>query len=159
MKKILAACSIALALAVCSFAFWNGYVYPPHGLHEYSKDQYTQAWEIAARDFCASSGLTFVHPDFITFRKPETSDEAYVWGVARSLTRDGRDRLAWIYLEWSTKRHIWTRSYSLVLADGDDEVFYTPTYPGQFQRALIALRKIMKENARHVREYLSSQGQ
>lgn len=155
MKKLLLAILTVSALAVGAFAFWNGYVYPPYGLHEYSKDQFAPAWETAAKGFCASSGLAFVRQDFITFRKPDSGDEAYVWGVARALTPDGRERLAWIYLEWSTKRRLWTRSYTLVLADDDDEVYYTPTYPGQFQRALIALSKIMKENARHVREYLA----
>jgi hypothetical protein len=158
MKKLVAALLVLLALAIGSFAFWNGFVYPPFRLHGLSVDQYQAAWETAARGFCTSSDLTFERPDFVKFRKPDTGDEAYVWGVARCLTQDGRERLAWIYLEWSYKRKVWTRSYTLVLADDDDEVYYTPSWPGQYDRARIALGKLMAENARHVREYLDSRG-
>lgn len=155
MKKPLLTLLAALALAIGGFAFFNGFVYPPSGLAEYPMDQYAKAWETAAKGFCVSSGLSYQRPDFVKFRKPDTGSEAYAWGVARCLTIDGRERLAWIYLEWSAKRHLWTRSYTLVLADDDDEIYYTPSFPGQFARAWIALAKIMKENARHVREYLS----
>lgn len=157
MKKLLSALLVLLALAVGSFAFWNGFVYPPFKLHGLSVDQYQAAWEIAARGFCQSSDLTYERPDFVKFRKPDTGSEAYTWGVARAITANGRERLAWIYLEWSAKRSVWTRSYTLVLADDDDEVYYTPAFPGQYDRARIALGKIMKENARHVREYLNAQ--
>jgi len=157
MKKLALSLLVLIGLATCSFAFWNGYSYPPLGLHGLSQDQYQTAWEIAARGFCQSSDLGYVRPDFIKFRKPDPGSEAYAWGVARCTTEEGRERLAWIYLEWSAKRSVWTRSYTLVLADGDDEVFYTPSYPGQYDRARIALAKLMKENARHVREYLHAQ--
>lgn len=156
MRKLLLALAAALALAIGSFAFFNGYVYPPHGLERLSKQDYEQAWEIAAKGFCSSSGLAYVRPDFVKYRAVEAGDEAYAWGVARCETPEGRERLAWIYLEWSTKRRLWTRNYSLVLADDDDEVYYTPTFPGQYGRAATALSKIFKENARHVREYLGS---
>lgn len=156
MKRLLAGIAVVLALAVGGFAFFNGYVYPPHGLESFSRDQYAEAWEKAAKGFCASSELTFERPDFVKYRAVEHGREAYAWGVARCRTRDGRERLAWIYLEWSTKRDLWTRNYSLVLADDDDEVYYTPAFPGQWGRASTALSKIMKENARHVREYLGA---
>lgn len=155
MKGLLIAVLAALGLAIGSFAFFNGYIYPPAGLEHLSKDQYAQAWEIAAKGFCASSDLSYVRPDFLKHRVVEAGDEAYSWGVVRCLNREGRERLVWIYMEWSTKRHLWTRNHSLVLADDDDEVYYTPTFPGQYRRAATALSKIMKENARHVREYVS----
>jgi len=157
VKKILCPALAVLALAVGGFAFFNGFIYPPSSLREFPQDQFAKAWETAAKGFCASSNLTYARPDFIKFRKPDAGSEAYVWGVARCHTMDGRERLAWIYLEWSTKRLVWTRSYTLVLADDDDEVYYTPAFPGQFRRAWTALSKIMKENARHVREYLNAQ--
>ena len=158
MKRVLAVLALLLALAGGGFAFFNGFVYPPHGLESFSKDQYEAAWEKAAKGFCATSELTYVRPDFVKYRKVENGKEAYAWGVALCHTRDGRERLAWIYLEWSTKRDLWTRNYSIVLADDDDEVYYSPTFPGQWGRASIALSKVMKENARHVREYLSAGG-
>ncbi len=156
MKKLLLALLAVIALAIGSFAFFNGYVYPPFGLTQYSKQDYEKAWETAAKGFCASSGLTYVRPGFVKYRAVTEGAEAYVWGVALCRTARGGERLAWIYLDWSTKRDLWTRNYSTVLADDDDEVYYTPTFPGQLRRASIALSKIMKENARHVREYLSA---
>jgi len=159
MKKLLLCIAAVLALAIGSFAFFNGYIYPPHGLKQFAKQDYDKAWEKAARGFCSSSGLTYVRPDFIKYRPVEAGDEAYAWGVARCTTPQGGERLAWIYLEWSTKRHLWTRNYSLVLADDDDEVYYTPTFPAQYGRASTALSKIFKENARHVREYLDASNQ
>lgn len=154
MKRALLSLLAVLVLAIGGFAVFNGYFYPPMGLHGLTPDQYEKAWDIAAKGFCSSSDLTFEKADFIKFRKPETGAEAYVWGVARCLTKDGRERLAWIYLEWSYKRRLWTRSYTLVLADFDDEVYYTPAFPGQVRRATTALSKIMQENARHVREWM-----
>lgn len=156
MKKPALALLAVLGLAIGAFAFFNGYVYPPSGLKHLSKAQYAQAWEIAARGFCASSDLAYVRPDFLKHRVVEAGDEAYSWGVARCLTQEGRERLVWIYMEWSTKRRVWTRNYSLVLADDDDEVYFTPAFPGQIRRASTALSKIMKENARHVREYVNA---
>ena len=157
VKTILFSALALLVLAIGGFAFFNGFIYPPSGLHGFSQEHYAKAWEATSKGFCASSDLTYSRPDFIKFRKPDDGSEAYVWGVARCHTRDGRERLAWIYLEWSTKRLVWTRSYTLVLADDDDEVYYTPAFPGQFRRAWTALSKIMQENARHVREYLNAQ--
>jgi len=154
VRKPLLALAGLTALLLVSFALFNAFVYPPHGLKHLPKDQYAQAWDIAARGFCASSGLAFERADFVKHRAVSAGAEAYVWGVARCRTPEGRARLAWIYLEWSTKRDLWTRSYTTVLADGDDEIYYTPSYPGQWGRASTALSKIMKENVRHVREYL-----
>ena len=154
MKKILLALAALLALAIGSFAFFNAWVYPPMGLETLPKEDYRTAWERAARGFCASSGLSFERENFVKYRTVETGDEAYCWGTALCRTADGRERLAWIYLEWSAKRRLWTRSYTLVLADDDDEVYFTPSFPKQLGRAGTALSKIMGENARHVREYL-----
>lgn len=153
MKKAALALAGLLLLLVAAFALFNAYVYPPHGLKHLAREQYDQAWNLAARDFCASSDLTFERADFVKHRAVSAGSEAYVWGVARCRTPEGRERLAWIYLEWSTKRDLWTRSYTTVLADADDEIYYTPSFPGQWGRAATALSKIMKENARHVREY------
>lgn len=158
MKKLLLALVGLLGLAVGSFAFFNGYVYPPFGLESYSREQFGPAWEKAARGFCLSSDLVYEGADFVKYRPVSAGSEAYAWGVARCRTPDGRQRLAWIYIEWSTKRHLWTRNYSLILADDDDEVYYTPTFPGQYRRASTALSKIFKENARHVREYMALSG-
>lgn len=159
MKKLLVALLAVIALAIGSFAFFNGYVYPPFGLEKFSKEDYEKAWEAAAKGFCASSDLTYERPGFVKYRAVTRGNEAYAWGVALCRTRQGDERLAWIYLEWSTKRDLWTRSYTTVLADDDDEVYYTPTFPGQLRRASTALSKIMKENARHAREYLSARNQ
>ena len=154
MKKLILAFLAVLALAIGSFAFFNAWVYPPLGLEDLGKDQYRTAWERAAKGFCASSGLEFQGDTFIKYRPVESGDEAYCWGAALCRTADGRERLAWIYLEWSTKRKLWTRSYTLVLADDDDEAYFTPAFPKQLGRAATALSKIMGENARHVREYM-----
>ncbi|GFK95740.1 hypothetical protein NNJEOMEG_03608 [Fundidesulfovibrio magnetotacticus] len=154
VKKPLIALGCLLAVCIAGFALFNAWFYPPHGLERLAREQSAEAWDIAARGFCASSGLTFERVDFIKQRAPSTGGEAYVWGVARCRTADGRQRLAWIYLEWSTKRDLWMRGYTTVLADSDDEIYYTPTFPGQYGRAATALGKIMRENARHVREYL-----
>lgn len=155
MKKLLLALLAVLVLAIGGFAFFNAWLYPPMGLETLSKEDYRAAWERAAKGFCASSGLSFVSESFIKYRPVDSGDEAYAWGTALCRTADGRDRLAWIYLEWSTKRKLWTRSYTLVLADDDDEVYFTPMFPKQLGRASTALSKIMGENARHVREYLA----
>lgn len=156
VRNLLFGALAILALAIGGFAFFNGFIYPPSGLHQFTQEDYAKAWEAVSKGYCSSTDLTYSRPDFIKFRKPDAGSEAYVWGVARCHTQDGRERLAWIYLEWSTKRHVWTRSYTLVLADDDDEVYYTPAFPGQFRRAWTALSKIMKENARHVREFLNA---
>lgn len=155
MKKPFIALAAVLALAIGGFAFFNAWVYPPHGLEDLRKEDYRTAWERAAKGFCASSGLAYLGDTFIKHRTVQTGDEAYAWGTALCRTADGRDRLAWIYLEWSTKRKLWMRSYTLVLADDDDEVYFTPSFPKQLGRAGTALSKIMAENARHVREYLN----
>jgi len=156
MKKALLALAVLAALAIGSFAVFNGYFYPAMGMDGLAKEQYQEAWERAAKGFCASSGLTYQgfapEPGMLKYRTVEAGSEAYVWGAARCLTRDGRQRLAWIYLEWSSKRKLWLRNYSLVLADDDDEILYTPVFPRQLIRATTALSKIMRENARHVRE-------
>ena len=156
MKKALLALAVLLALALGGFALFNGYFYPPLGLDGLGKEQYQEAWERAAKGFCASAGLSYQgfapEPGMLKYRTVDSGSEAYAWGTARCLTPDGRRRLAWIYLEWSSKRGLWLRNNSLVLADDDDEILYTPTFPGQLVRAGTALAKIMRENARHIRE-------
>ncbi|GAB6037065.1 hypothetical protein JCM15519_16240 [Fundidesulfovibrio butyratiphilus] len=156
LRLVKIAFTAALCLAVVgalTFAAFNAWFYPPHGIENLRKDQDFTAWERAAKDFCSSSGLTYQGVDLYKFRKVDTGPEAYAWGTAKCLTPDGHERLAWIYLYWSTKRHLWMRNTLTVLADDDDEVYYSPTAPRQFDRARIALSKIMAENARRVREY------
>lgn len=156
MKIALASALGLVVVGALSFATFNAWFYPPHGIADLGKEQNFAAWEQAAKDFCASSGLTYQGADLYKFRTVGTGPEAYAWGTAKCLTSDGRDRLAWIYLDWSTKRRKWMRNTLTVLADDDDEVYYSPTYPKQFGRAWTALSKIMSENARRAREYRQS---
>ncbi len=161
MKKILLCLAVLLALAIGGFALFNGYFYPALGMQGLTKQQHQEAIERAAKGFCASAGLTYQgfapEPGMVKYRAVESGSEAYTWGAARCLTQDGRQRLVWIYLDWSSKRGLWLRNTSLVLADDDDEILYSPTFPGQLVRAATALSKIMRENARHVREARSAQ--
>lgn len=156
MKRVLIVLAALVALSVGSFAVFNGYFYPALGMEGLAKEQYRQAWEGAAKGFCASADLVYQgfspEPGMLKYRAVESGSEAYVWGTARCLTPDGRSRLVWIYLEWSSKRKLWLRNNSLILADDDDEILYTPVFPGQLTRATTALSKMMRENARHVRE-------
>ena len=153
MKKYVVALLAAVLVCLGSFALFMAYIYPPAGLKQYSKEQFQPAWEAAAKGFCASSGLEFLGTDFIKHRAVSSNDEAYAWGVARVSTPGNRVRLAWIYIEWSVKRKLWQRNVSIVLADDDDEVYFTPTFPSQARRAATALGKAMRENLRSIREY------
>ncbi len=145
--------ALLLLLVIGGFVFFNAWIYPPLGIESCSRQDYAQAWDRVARGFCDSSGLRYEGVDFLKFREV-AGGPAYAWGTARCATPQGGQRLAWIYLEWSTKRKMWMRGYTLVLADDDDEVYYTPTFPKQAGRAATALSKLYRENARHVREYL-----
>ena len=153
MKKLLLSLLAVLALAAGSLAFFIGYVAPPAGLAHYPKEQFRPAWDTAAKGFCASSGLRYLDTDFVKYRAVSSNDEAYAWGVIRTATPDNRIRLAWIYIEWSVKRKLWQRGMSIVLADDDDEVYFTPTFPSQARRAITTLGKALKETARNIREY------
>lgn len=156
MKKALLALAILVTLCIGAFAIFNGYFYPALGMKGLAKEQYQEAWVHAAKGFCATTGLVYQGyapaPGMLKYRPVGSGSEAYVWGTAKCLTPDGRQRLVWVYLEWSSKRSLWLRNSSLILADDDDEILYTPTFPGQLVRAATALSKIMQENARHVRE-------
>jgi len=158
MKKILLSLLAALVIAIAGFALWNNYVYTPLGLRGYAKSDYQAAWETAAKGFCASSDLTYERSEAVTFRPFETFDGAYVWGVARAKTTDNRERLVWICLEWFSDYKVWRRSDVFVMADDNDEIFFTTTFPRQSVRAFLALSDIMRENVRRVREYLDWPG-
>lgn len=156
MKRVLTALAVGLALAVAAFAVFNGYFYPAMGMRGFAKEQYPQAWEHVARGFCSSSSLEYERTAMLKYHEVRSGSEAYCWGVASCRTPQGGERRAWIYLEWSSRRGLWLRNNLLVLADDDDEIYYSPTFPGQFVRAWTAIRKLMRENARHVREALAA---
>lgn len=158
MKKILLSLFAALVIFLAAFALWNYSVYAPLGLRGYSKNDYQPAWETAAKGFCASSGLRYERPEFVTFRPFETFNGAYVWGVARAKTEDNRERLVWICLEWFSDHKVWRRSDVSMMADDNDEIYFTTTFPRQSVRAFYALSDIVQENIRRVREYLDWPG-
>jgi hypothetical protein len=158
VRAVLLSLAACLATLILAFVVFNAYFYPAHELRTYTQDQYIPAWNTAAKGFCRSAGLAYLGADTMKFRKVSTGPEAFVWGVARARTAQGQERLVWVYLEWSTKRHIWLRNNSLVLADDDDEIYYSRQFPGQFRRAATALAKAFKENARHVREVAQDWG-
>ena len=143
----------ALLLPMGTYAAFNSWFYAPHGLEELGKAQGFEAWQIAAKDFCASTNMTYQDVELYKFRAAQTGPDACIWGVARCTTPDGQTRKAWINLEWSTKREMWMRNNLTILADGDDEIFYSRTTPKQLERAATALRKIFLENSRRVREF------
>ncbi|QLA17854.1 hypothetical protein [Desulfolutivibrio sulfoxidireducens] len=142
-----------LAGVVAGLLLWFGaWYFPAWRLEGFSKNQYLQAAELAARGLAHAEGLTFMDFDFLKYREVTRGSEAYVWGAARCRAPDGGTELAWIYLEWSAKRKQWLRNYSLLLATPDDEIFYTRTHPGQARRARLAIDKLLHQLARNVRE-------
>jgi len=153
MKKTALALLAAVSLAVCGFVVWNGSIYAPLGLGGFAKNEYQAAWETVAKGFCASSGFTCEWPTPVTFRPMEFSDGAQVWGVAKARTKDNHERLAWISLEWSSGAKRWRRAELWVLADDDDEIYFTSTFPSQASRAVISLSRLTQEAARRIREY------
>jgi hypothetical protein len=115
------------------------------------QDQYREAAAYAARGLAHAEGLSFEDFDFLKYREV-TRAPSHVWGAARCRAADGGTELAWIYLEWSSKRRQWLRNYSLLLATPDDEIFYTRGHPGQVDRAKLAIGKLLHQLARNVRE-------
>jgi hypothetical protein len=142
-----------LAVAVAGLLVWFGaWYFPAWRLQGFSRDQYREAAAYAARGLAHAEGLSFEDFDFLKYREVTRGSEAYVWGAARCRAADGGTELAWIYLEWSSKRRQWLRNYSLLLATPDDEIFYTRGHPGQVDRAKLAIGKLLHQLARNVRE-------
>ncbi len=148
LRSLLAAAVLAVG-ALIWFGAWH---YPAMGLAGIPKDGYRTALETAARGMTASEGLAFEDFDFEKFREAPTAGDAYAWGVARCRAGDGSTAFFWIYLEWSKKRGQWLRNYSLELAAPDDEIYFTRQYPGQLERARLALGKLLGQLAAHIRE-------
>lgn len=142
-----------LAAVTAGLLLWFGaWYFPAWRLEGFSKAQYREAAELAARGLAHAEGLSFEDFDFLKYREVTRGSEAYVWGVAKCRAADGGTELAWIYLEWSTKRGQWLRNYSLLLATPDDEIYYTRTHPGQVDRARLAIGKLLHQLARNIHE-------
>lgn len=131
----------------------NGYRYPAHGLAGVPKDRPQEALARATDLYARSSGLTLSPPADPVVRVTPHGGDTYAYGVAKGARADGSPAHVWLYLEWSRPRNQWLKNNSLVLADDDDELYYSTTWPGQGRRAAVALRKIYREQiARHLRE-------
>ena len=144
---------LAVVLAGVGGLVWFGaWHYPALGLAGIPKDGYREAMDIAARGMTASDGLVFEDFDFCKYREVARGGEAYAWGAARCKAADGSTTFYWVDLEWSKKRGQWLRNYSLELAAPDDEIYFTRQYPGQLERARLALGKLLGQLAARIRE-------
>lgn len=149
----------AAVLLGVGFMIWFGaWRYPGYGLSGISKADYARAMTVAARGMAISEGLTFEDFDFMKFREVERGSEAYAWGAARCRAVGGGTEYLWVYLDWSEKRGQWLRNYSLVLADPEDEIYYTRLRPGQRDRAAMALKRIWRMNRLHLWEVYGKGG-
>jgi len=151
--KIVAAAILVPLLCGIGFMIWFGaWRYPSYDLGGIPEKDYAKAMDIAARGMAASEGLAFGDFDFMKYREVERGSEAYVWGTAICKDDAGAARVLWVYLEWSSKYGQWLRNYSLVMADPEDEIFYTRDNPGQWERLVMAVKRIWKMNRLHLKE-------
>ncbi len=150
---------LAAVLAGVGFMIWFGaWRYPGYGLSGIPKPEYARAMTVAAQGMAVSEGLAFEDFDFMKFREVERGSEAYAWGAARCRAKDGGTEFLWVYLDWSEKRGQWLRNYSLVLADPEDEIYYTRLRPGQRDRAVMAVKRIWRMNRLHLWEVYGEGG-
>ena len=152
LKGGLWAALAVVVLSVGTLVWFGAWYYPAMGLSGIPKDGYRQTMELAARGMAASEGLVYEDFDFLKYRRVERGGEAYAWGSARCRAADGSTSFYWVYLEWSKKRGQWLRNYSLELAAPDDEIYFTRQYPGQLERARLALGKLLGQLAARIRE-------
>ncbi|WP_428564537.1 MAG: hypothetical protein ACP59X_02395 [Solidesulfovibrio sp. DCME] len=141
-----------VVLAVAALIWFGAWHYPALGLAGIPKGDPARAMDLAVRGMTAADGLTFEDWDFRKFRSVQRGGEAYAWGAARCRTAAGATTFYWVYLEWSNKRGQWLRNYSLELAAPDDELYFTRTFPGQVERARLALSKLVGQLRSHLRE-------
>jgi hypothetical protein len=144
------------ALAAAGFAlYFNLWLYPGLGLSGFSRADSQAALGQAALGFARSTGMAMDRFDMVKFREIE-GGEAYVWGAAvmrpADAARPGGEVLVWVYLSFDGFRRSWVRVDAQVLAADDNEMYFEPGRPGQFERARLALRKIADEEARRFRE-------
>ncbi len=156
--KIVAAAVLVPLLAGAGFMIWFGaWRYPAFELAGLPKTGYAEAMDIAGRGMAQSEGLAFEGFDFMKYRQVERGSEAFVWGAAKCRDASGGQHVLWVYLEWSGKRGQWLRNYSLVMADPEDEIFYTRDNPGQWDRIVMAVKRIWKMNRLHLAEVYGDQ--